>query len=105
MTASPMLDLQNLTLNLDEIAAIFRRERTTMERTVKRWMRDKNFPKPLPDQKPRLWSRAAVEAWIEDPAGYRHIARFGGERRPGETAAELVEAVRAALERKYGEAA
>ncbi|MBS7553512.1 hypothetical protein KHC23_07610 [Ancylobacter dichloromethanicus] len=56
-----------LTMTLADLAAAFRRTVPTTSRHLRRLEDEQGFPPALPGRKPKLWSRAQVEAWLRDP--------------------------------------
>lgn len=96
------MPLPCLTLSYQDLAVIFRRKPTHIGATISRWMREEHFPPPLPGT-PRLWSTAAVTAWIDAAdAGARKAAKDVGLVKPGEHRPDAVEAWRKKLEAKFG---
>lgn len=90
-----------LTMSLADLALVFRR---TVETTSRHVGKLEGFPPPLPGRKPKLWSRAQVEAWLRDPqraATHPLPANDAGTLDPA-FSPENVNAARARLAARYG---
>jgi len=90
-----------LTMSLADLAQVFHRTAETTSRHVAKL---EGFPPPLPGRRPRLWSRAQVEAWLRDPqhaATHKLPANDAGALDPA-FSPENVNAARARLAARYG---
>lgn len=95
-------------LGYAELAAVFRRQRSHIPKTITAWRATKWFPDALPGTHPKLWSAARVREWID--AGSDEARRLLAERaREDAVSGAVPEAVvitaREFLRRKYAGAA